>query len=205
MLPAILQLTTMAVLASMLPQQQILTMNHVFLALIFLPVYEVLWILYCRFLHPLSDIPGPFFASFSRLWLAFSVIGGRAEYTQRELHKRYGPLVRIAPNEVAVSDPSAVKVIYNIKSGFTKTDFYPPQAPKISPHGDRFSQLDELKHAQRRKYVNSIYSMSSILESEKYIDACTDVFLEKMNKFGDKNETIDFGEWTQWYVEEHDT
>jgi hypothetical protein len=31
-----------------------------------------------------------------------------------------GPLVRIAPNEVSVSDPAAVKIIYNIKSGFTK-------------------------------------------------------------------------------------
>ena len=188
----------MAVLASMLPLQQLLPMNLVYLALVLIPVYEILWIIYCRFFHPLSDIPGPLLASFSRLWMGFSVIGGRAEYTQRELHKKYGPLVRIAPNEVAVSDPSAVRIIYNIKSGFTKTDFYTPHAPKISPHGDHFSQLDEVRHAQRRKYVNSIYSMSTILESEKYIDACSDVFMEKMKGFAKKGEIIDFGEWTQW-------
>jgi hypothetical protein len=71
-----------------------------------------------------------------------------------------------------VSDPGAVKIIYNAKSGFTKTDFYPPFAPNISPHGDHFTQLDERKHSERRKFVNHIYSRSTILESEAYINAC---------------------------------
>lgn len=163
-----------------------------------LVLYEAGWIFYCRFFHSFSTIPGPFVASFSRLWIGASVAGGRAEHTQRELHARYGHLVRIAPNEVAVSDPSAVKIIYNIKSGFTKTDFYPPFAPNISPHGDHFTQLDEAKHAERRRFVNSVYSMSTILESEQYIDACSDVFLEKMSHFAKKGVHIDMGEWVQW-------
>jgi len=129
-----------------------------------------------------------------------SVAGGRAEHTQRDLHAHYGHLVRIAPNEVAVSDPSAVKIIYNIKSGFTKTDFYPPFAPKISPKGDIFTQLDEGKHAERWRFVNSVYTMSTILESEQYMDACSDVFLEKMSRFAKKGEEVDMGEWIQWLV-----
>jgi cytochrome P450 len=163
-----------------------------------LALLELGWIIYCRFFHHYSNIPGPFLASFSRLWIASSVAGGRAEHDQRALHKKYGPLVRIAPNEVAVADPSAIKTIYNIKSGFTKTDFYPPFAPNISPHGDHFSQMNEAKHAERRKFVNSVYSMSTILESEKYIDACSDVFLQKMGKFAKQGGSIDLGEWIQW-------
>lgn len=31
-----------------------------------------------------------------------------------------GPVVRIAPDEVVISDPSAVKTIYAASSGFTK-------------------------------------------------------------------------------------
>jgi hypothetical protein len=161
-------------------------------------VAQVGWIVYCRFFHPLSGIPGPFLASFSRTWIGMAVAGGRAEHLQRSLHKHHGPLVRIAHDEVSVADPSAVKVIYNIKSGFTKTDFYPPLAPNISPHGDHFAQIDEAKHAERRKYVNAVYSMSTILESETYIDACTDVFLESMGRFAETGSKIDFGEWIQW-------
>ncbi|KIW89913.1 uncharacterized protein Z519_09342 [Cladophialophora bantiana CBS 173.52] len=134
------------------------------------------------------------------MWIGIAVAGGRAEHLQRSLHKDHGPLVRIAHDEVSVADPSAVKVIYNIKSGFTKTDFYPPFAPNISPHGDHFTQLDEAKHAERRKYVNAVYSMSTILESETYIDACTDVFLENMARFAETGSKINFGEWIQWYT-----
>ena len=163
-----------------------------------LTLYTLSWLLHTRLLHPYSDIPGPFLASLTRLWLARSVLSGKAEHAQRDLHKKYGPLVRIAPNEVSVADPSAIKVIYSIKSGFTKTDFYPPFAPGISPHGDHFSQRDERKHAERRRFVNATYSMSTILEGERYIDDCGDVFLEKMARLAKTGEVVDFGEWIQW-------
>ena len=159
---------------------------------------EVGWIFYYRFLHQFSDIPGPLFASISRLWLATSVAGGRIEHIQRALHKRYGPLVRIAPNEISVADPEAVKTIYKIKSGFTKTDFYKPFATGISPHGELFTEPVEAEHAGYRRIVNSVYSMSTILESEAYIDVCNDLFLEKMAKFAREKRDIDLGEWIQW-------
>jgi hypothetical protein len=34
-----------------------------------------------------------------------------------------GPLVRIAPNEVSVSDPAAMKAIYAVNAGYTKVKF----------------------------------------------------------------------------------
>ena len=184
--------------ALLLPSTGVFSVAFLCYILTGLFVYEAAWILYCRLFHPFSDIPGPFLASFSRLWIAASVAGGRAEHTQRSLHKQHGPLVRIAPDEVSVADPSAIKIIYNVKTGFTKTDFYPPFAPNISPHGDHFTQLDEAKHADRRRYVISVYSMSTILESERYIDDCCDTFVRKMSKFAEQRATIDLGEWIQW-------
>lgn len=40
--------------------------------------------------------------------------------------------------------------------------------------------------------------MSSILESEEYIDACADVLMAKMAKFCDTKQAIDLGEWVHW-------
>lgn len=40
--------------------------------------------------------------------------------------------------------------------------------------------------------------MSSILESEEYIDSCTNIFLSKMAKFAATGESIDLGKWIQW-------
>lgn len=43
-----------------------------------------------RYLSPISDIPGPFLASFSRLWLIQSLLRGRSAIELSELHERYG-------------------------------------------------------------------------------------------------------------------
>jgi hypothetical protein len=43
--------------------------------------------------------------------------------------------------------------------------------------------------------------MSSILESEAYLDGCSDVFLSKMAGFAKTGQSIDLGEWIQWYVD----
>jgi hypothetical protein len=31
-----------------------------------------------------------------------------------------GSIIRIAPNEVAIADPTAIKTIYSVSAGFTK-------------------------------------------------------------------------------------
>lgn len=54
------------------------------------------WIIYCRFFHPLSAIPGPFLASFSRTWIVWKTLAGDMEHTQRDLHKKHGNYERYA-------------------------------------------------------------------------------------------------------------
>lgn len=46
--------------------------------------------LWYRYLSPISDIPGPFLASFSRLWLIQALRRGRAPRELLELHEKYG-------------------------------------------------------------------------------------------------------------------
>jgi hypothetical protein len=82
--------------------------------------YLVLGAIYRRYFHPLSKYPGPFFASITRWWLVKEIFDGHHEKNIRILHKKYGPVVRIAPNEVAIADPEAIKVIYSTSTGFTK-------------------------------------------------------------------------------------
>jgi hypothetical protein len=49
------------------------------------------WILYTRLFHPLSSIPGPFWASISRYWLAYQISTGKADTIQQGLHDKFGP------------------------------------------------------------------------------------------------------------------
>ena len=68
-----------------------------------------------RFKPGLSDIPGPALAAYSKLWRLHNVRQGSAHLTAIELHRKYGKLVRIAPNVVSVGDAMEIPKIYNIK------------------------------------------------------------------------------------------
>lgn len=58
---------------------------------------------------------------------------------------------------------------------------------------------DEAKHAARRRQLSHVYSMSTVLESEEYIDRCIDVFLSKMAKFAAEKQPIELADWVHWW------
>jgi hypothetical protein len=164
-------------------------------------IYWTFWIIYTQTLHPLSKIPGPFLASVSRLWIIQRIHKGDSDLVQRALHQRYGPLVRIAPNEIACADPEAIRTLYPTQSPLTKTDFYPIWANTLfSKYVDHFSVTDEKVHSERRRIVNHIYTLSNVLQSEDYIDQCLLLFGERLAEFSEQGAVCDLGEWLQWCV-----
>jgi hypothetical protein len=73
--------------------------------LLALPViYWLAWIIYALTFHPLRKIPGPLLATISRLWYMRKIWTEDVEKDERALHAKYGPLIRIAPNEVSCSE-----------------------------------------------------------------------------------------------------
>jgi hypothetical protein len=69
---------------------------------------------------PLRDIPGPLLARFTRLWYFIEIYKGSFEVTNVKLHKKYGPIVRIAPHEYSIDDVDAAKTIYGHGNAFVK-------------------------------------------------------------------------------------
>jgi hypothetical protein len=103
--------------------------NHLGDSLKSIPLYYIPLVLFSfaiafivkrRCLSPLRRFPGPFWASVTRWWLVREIFRGDHEKNMLRLHARYGPIVRISPFEVAISDPDAIKVIYGHTSGFIK-------------------------------------------------------------------------------------
>lgn len=78
---------------------------------------RTLWI---YFTSPLRKVPGPFLARITNLWRLFDVYYGSAHLTQKYLHDMYGPVVRIGPKTVSLTDPNLIKTIYSTKSDYRK-------------------------------------------------------------------------------------
>ncbi|KAJ6086421.1 cytochrome P450, partial [Penicillium canescens] len=163
--------------------------------------YLVSWCIYCRTFHPLSKVPGPFWPSVTRLWLTYAVARGDLDVVQRELHRRYGPLVRIAPDEVACADPEAIRKIYSTTSPLNKSNFYHIwDVGAFSKYPNAFAIVDEKLHFERRRIVNGVYSMSTVLTLESYIDDCSRLFVECMTERTVSDQAIDLGDWFLWYA-----
>jgi len=76
--------------------------------------------LYSIFLHPLRRVPGPFLAKFTELWRTSKYFRGNWHSDILELHAKYGPVVRVAPNEVSIVDRHGLTQVYGHAKGTKK-------------------------------------------------------------------------------------
>lgn len=133
---------------------------------------------YRIYLHPISHIPGPLLPKCTSLWLHYHAYIGD-ECTQiHALHLRYGPLVRVAPNDIDISDGDAVAPIYSEKGGFPKLDYYANF--DIDGHNTIFSTTDSAKRAVRAKAVAPMFSTASIRANAEPLYACVDTMVARM-------------------------
>lgn len=74
---------------------------------------------------PLNRVPGPWYSRYTSLPLKWHELYAQRTRFIHSLHRRYGPVVRIAPGEVVFASAAAVKEIYcSGGSGYDKTEFY---------------------------------------------------------------------------------
>ena len=100
-----------------------LLLSPVFLAVIcLLLVFLNAW---RSFVSPLRRIPGPTSSLFSSWTLKYHEFRANRTKYVHSLHLKYGPVVRLAPNEVSFASLDGVKEIYGSGgSGYNKTEFY---------------------------------------------------------------------------------
>ena len=85
----------------------------------------------------------------------------------KELHDRYGPVVRTAPNELSFVDPRAWKDIYGHR------EFMRPDALRRRPPGvaDNLITADADTHARFRKVMNPAFGDSAVRDYEPTVKA----------------------------------
>ena len=96
----------------------------ILIAVALLILFRLLWSLVQSTLSPLRSIPGPFWARVSNFWLFRAIQHGSFDKVNLDLHRKYGPIVRVAPNMYSIDNPAAIKIIYGINSKFPKSEWY---------------------------------------------------------------------------------
>ena len=85
----------------------------------------VILLIYRLWLSPLARLPGPTICALTRLPLMYHEFNGNRRKFIHALHLKYGPVVRVAPDEVSFATREAAKEIYTSGgSGYDKSSFY---------------------------------------------------------------------------------
>lgn len=145
----------------------------------------IFYILYHTFSDPLRHIPGPLICRLTSLWArTHSWLGDECRQIDA-LHKQYGPIVRIAPNEVVFAEGEALAPIYSEKGGFLKAPCY--RNFDSEGHETIFSTLDPAHRVIRSKAVMPMFSISNIRSRTADIEECVNGFINRLEREADKS------------------
>ncbi|KAI1110951.1 cytochrome P450 [Nemania sp. NC0429] len=149
-------------------------------------------------LPPLRSVPGPFLARCSDLWYLWHAKQGSWETVNIDLHRRYGAVVRYGPHRYSFNDPEALNTIYGHGSRFAKSSWYDAW---VRPGGwSLFADRSIERHANTRRQLQNMYSMSSLVSYEPYVDECSDIFSQRLSEMSEAGTLVDIGHWLQCYA-----
>lgn len=118
--------------------------------------------------YRLSHIRGPFWASFSHLWIIRNILTGRT--AEKMLHfGDYGSIVRIGPNYLLTSDPDVLRRMSSARSRYGRDNWY--LGGKFDPHNDNvLSILDTEKHDKHKARLAAGYGGRDNVDIERTVD-----------------------------------
>lgn len=83
----------------------------------------VLYELWHVFVSPLSNIPNAHWSCpYSPLWILWTRYRNRENRALHAAHLKYGPVIRLARNEISINDVAGLRTVY--AGGFEKGQWY---------------------------------------------------------------------------------
>ncbi|KAF8249206.1 putative cytochrome P450, partial [Wilcoxina mikolae CBS 423.85] len=154
--------------------------------------------IYNLFFHPLAKLPGPRYAAFSQLYFSYVTLSRRYPFIIKELHDKYGPVVRVSPNQVSFDSASSWKDIYGHVGGrkpFLKSDLYDSDARPKSIVTIR----DPVEHGAMRKLLSNAFSAKALAGQESIVHIYVDLLVKQIGKHATgKPEGEGMVKWYNW-------
>ncbi|KAF2258940.1 cytochrome P450 [Lojkania enalia] len=168
-----------------------------------LSLIVILYGLYNVILHPLRRYPGPPLWRAWRVPYVISIHRGNMHRRLKEFHQKYGPVVRIAPNELSYTDGAAWKDIYGNRPG--QLPFERNRTWFVKRTLDQAQSImgpDEEAHARLRRVFANAFSERSLRDQSPVIECYVEALMNqlKSTSFGRqwKDKTVDLVQWVNF-------
>ncbi|MCJ1329047.1 hypothetical protein MMC10_005724 [Thelotrema lepadinum] len=146
-------------------------------------------IIYRYVFHPLAKFPGPKLAGIT-YWYEFYfdiILDGQYTYKLRELHKEYGPILRLNPDELHFDDPEFYDEVFN-NSG--KVDKPVKEAKIFGPFAATLSTAEHETHRIRRAALNPYFSKQSVQQLAPFMQKSVDKLCSRFEKTAETGESV---------------
>ncbi|PVU87380.1 hypothetical protein BB559_006070 [Furculomyces boomerangus] len=158
-----------------------------------LGTYTVSKLVYQAFFNPLNVIPGPWWVRFTSIPYIISLLRGNIVEFMSDLHEKFGPVVRVNPNEVSITCGSDIKRILSSYK-YEKSKRYSNMNDICE---DIFTTRSESYNKMRRKQVAPAFTHHGLetvddVIMEVGIESLYQKFDEEINRNGGKSTTINY-------------
>lgn len=133
-------------------------------------------------IHPLAKFPGPKLAAITRYYEGYYdlVLNGQYTFKIAELHQQYGPIVRISPHELHISDPAYYEKLYRQEGQWNKYDWaYDAFGAPMST----VCTVDHEMHKRRRVPLNAFFSKASVASRQDVIQRFANKLCDRIAQF----------------------
>lgn len=155
-----------------------------------------MWGIYHAYFHPLSRYPGPKLWAAYRLPFVISNIRGQLPFKVLEFHRKYGPVVRIAPDELAFTDSHAWNDIYGMQSGRIQNQkdlrAYTPLEPAFESN---IVHANDTLHARLRRIYGPAFTPKALEDQAGMLMKYANLLITQLKAAVPKNPVQDMSAW----------
>ncbi|TGO20145.1 hypothetical protein BTUL_0001g01570 [Botrytis tulipae] len=152
-------------------------------------IYCILGIIYRLYFHPLSKFPGPILPAVT-LWSEFyheCIQPGQYFLKIAQWHEKYGPIIRIGPNEIHINDPDYYNTLFSYNGVRNKDPFYTAQ---FNTPDTEFGADDHYIHRMRRSALNPFFSKASIERLSPMLSSMVEKLSSRLEEFRNTNQPL---------------
>jgi cytochrome P450 len=114
----------------------------------------------------------------------------------RQIHDKYGPVVRIAPDELSYIDPTALKDIYGNRN-IPKSGVWTGQEEKDHPMS--IVSTDEHTHLKNRRALAGAFTEHAIEEHAAVLESLIDLMMNKLKESVESGQGRTVADITDWF------
>ncbi|KAL5044872.1 hypothetical protein BDW71DRAFT_209001 [Aspergillus fruticulosus] len=153
---------------------------------------------YCYniFFHPLAKYPGPRLRAASQIPFLLGLVKGRHHLIIRELHERYGTVVRFAPGHLSYISADAWREIYGHKKHGEPEMSKETRWNVADPNGPTVFLSSRERHSHYRRLLSHGFSDRALREQEPLLRSYVDLLIRGLRRVSNHGKTpVNLVEW----------